>query len=87
MIVIAEYDGGLPIKKDGEHYREIDGVPTENEFDTKTTCQLTFDVGTTKAKVLVEALWGQEKSYMACDIGIPAMKDVLEAAKKPGPVG
>ncbi|MBC6447445.1 hypothetical protein [Actinokineospora xionganensis] len=87
VIVIAEYDGGLPIRKDDKHYREIDGVPTENAYDTKMTCQLTFDVGTSQAKVLVEALWGQEKSYMACDIGIPAMKDVLEAAKKPGPVG
>ncbi|WP_436497110.1 DUF3558 family protein [Actinokineospora sp. HUAS TT18] len=87
VIVMASYSGGLPIKTDDKHYREIDGVPTENEYDTKTTCQITFDVGTTQATVVVEALWGQEKSYKACDIGIPAMKDVLETAKKPDPVG
>lgn len=87
VVVMASYHGGLPIKTHHEHYREIDGVPTETKYDTKTTCQITFDVGTTQVTVLVEALWGPEKSYMACEIGIPAMKDVLEAAKKPDPVG
>ncbi|SDI47124.1 hypothetical protein SAMN05192558_104316 [Actinokineospora alba] len=81
LIVLADYDSVLSIKPDDKHYRLIDGVPTENEFDTKTTCQVAFMVGTTRAQVLVEALWGPEKSYMPCDAGIPAMKDVLEAAK------